>query len=966
MDEAKRALLLGPGGADGVPDLDDREELLGRLEDEWQALAATLPGVLRMVLVVRVADQIVAEEPPAVWATAQRLLAAGVARHEVVRQLCLALFHPLITTLYDGEDFDEQRYVRRLGWLPVPAADGIVAVARALATAEPGIDLDALAERVAVELGDGDALDLDPGQRADRDQFVAWVVDSALDQQFLDRDGRAPLVLLHPDRVVDGPALLGAGATLTTVVDDAARRTGRLPLYPDLSPLARLAAVEWRGEPVERVDDGAAWVGPPGWLDHLEGCPAVAVRLGDGGEIDLEALPEVPAVGTADLERVRAAYDGVVGEQMPVAVADVALELLLRGDVLSDAPAAPLGTLLVAAGLDVRGPQVAHDDEQWQAEEELDEWLADRTSGRDPLARQVQRRVRAALADEATPDTELRALLDALATPSVARAVVLDVLAPDEAPAPGVPELVARWVAAADRPGRRATARWLAAVVAEAEGDLAAAEAHLAIGHQDEPGNASVTDRLAWYRSDRGDGAGAVRLWRSIGVTADVSAEVAAIEQALAATAGGGAALGRNERCWCGSGRKYKQCHLGELAPAPLADRVSWLYAKAEGYLERSGTEWRSDQIDIAAHLVGPDADRDAVLDAVDHPLVVDLVLEDGAFDEFLEVRGELLPADEQLLAAAWTVASRSVHEVEAVVPGESVRLRDLATGEVVDVRERTFSRSARVGQLLCARVVTDGDAHQLLAGAIHVEPTSVEVLLDLLDQADPYALADWLRDRSRPPGLSTREGEPMVLCRAELDVAALDPDEVRAALDAAYRSDEAMGGDPDVWHELTDVDGDRIVRARLALVGDVLEVEAQSEPRFDRVLATLAEVVPGAVVRSERREPLDVAALSAGRPPGAPPSGGGLSLPPSAVPGAPGVPPAELLEVLEQMEERWCDESVPALGGVTPRQAAADPVGREALVRLIASFPDIDPSGPAMGLRPARLRQLLGLDDAG
>ena len=54
----------------------------------------------------------------------------------------------------------------------------------------------------------------------------------------------------------------------------------------------------------------------------------------------------------------------------------------------------------------------------------------------------------------------------------------------------------------------------------------------------------------------------------------------------------------------------------------------------------------------------------------------------------------------------------------------------------------------------------------------------------------------------------------------------------------------------------------------------------------------------------------------------------------------------AELLEkVRERFEERWCDESVPALGGVTPRQAADDPSRRDALVRLIDSFED-DP-GP-------------------
>lgn len=43
-------------------------------------------------------------------------------------------------------------------------------------------------------------------------------------------------------------------------------------------------------------------------------------------------------------------------------------------------------------------------------------------------------------------------------------------------------------------------------------------------------------------------------------------------------------------------------------------------------------------------------------------------------------------------------------------------------------------------------------------------------------------------------------------------------------------------------------------------------------------------------------------------------------------------------------MEQRWLNESVPALGGVTPRQAADDPTRRDDLVRLIDGFPEPEP----------------------
>ncbi len=38
--------------------------------------------------------------------------------------------------------------------------------------------------------------------------------------------------------------------------------------------------------------------------------------------------------------------------------------------------------------------------------------------------------------------------------------------------------------------------------------------------------------------------------------------------------------LGRNDRCWCGSGRKYKVCHL-HREQLPLEERAARLYQKA-------------------------------------------------------------------------------------------------------------------------------------------------------------------------------------------------------------------------------------------------------------------------------------------------------------------------------------------------------------------------------------------------
>ena len=75
--------------------------------------------------------------------------------------------------------------------------------------------------------------------------------------------------------------------------------------------------------------------------------------------------------------------------------------------------------------------------------------------------------------------------------------------------------------------------------------------------------------------------------------------------------------------------------------------------------------------------------------------------------------------------------------------------------------------------------------------------------------------------------------------------------------------------------------------------------------------------------------------------------------------------------EMSRQMQTRWLDESVPAIGGLTPRKAAADPTRREQLERLLAEFDrldermreaDTDGMGRPMAFDTAELRRELGL----
>ena len=335
---------------------------------------------------------------------------------------------------------------------------------------------------------------------------------------------------------------------------------------------------------------------------------------------------------------------------------------------------------------------------------------------------------------------------------------------------------------------------------------------------------------------------------------------------------------------------------------------------------------------------VGPD--DDPLLEALADPIVIDAALTEGGwFARFVADRTPLLPEDEALLASSWPLVPRSVYEVVEVGPGEGLRARDLRTGDIVDVRERTFSREVLPESFVCARAVPDGQTHQFAGGMFPVAPGTEAAVLALCETEDPEALCEHVASLHRPPVLRTREGEPMVACTAALKVA--DARAAATVLDRHYRREGEM------WVEMFPISEDEeIVRATLTMKGDRLEIQTHSEPRLDRVLARLDEVLPDARLLSDQRAPL---------------APGQMPQPPTLPGPAPTPGPEAEAELQDFLEQRWLDESVPALAGLTPRQAAADPTRRDELRRLIASFPadDAVPEGAAT-MRPARLRELL------
>ncbi len=549
---------------------------------------------------------------------------------------------------------------------------------------------------------------------------------------------------------------------------------------------------------------------------------------------------------------------------------------------------------------------------------------------------------------ELNPDrTTVRATMEFLAEPVVAAAVLAET-STDEDRASVALGLFAESAEPLAPHAARPALRWLRAKAYEQLGDIEQAEQTYRAAESLDPSWPLTLMSLARYAGDRGDAERGLALLRRSGAPPDHEL-VQVLEHFRPAPRPG---IGRNHPCWCGSGRKYKVCHL-HREQLPLTDRAAWLYQKAGadlldgpfGPLLMEVAEARARYWDSP----------DALESAVQEGLAWDAALfEGGAFADFLAVRGSLLPADERSLAEQWLLVERSVHEVVSVRRGEGMTLRDVRTGDVHEVRERAGSRQVKVGELYCARVVPAGDTMQIFGG---IEPVSVgqrdELLTLLDDDPDPVELVAFLSRRFAPPVLQNAEGESLVMCEATLRVG--DPAGLAGALDTEYRRNDDGPDGTRAWFEHVITHGMERIRAHIELSDDELAIHANSEARFERALATIRTLDPSMTVLRETREPAgDVRTarrLAAGSP-----TTPVEFLDPAADPAI----AAALEEMTRTYEAAWLDEPIPALAGHTPRECADDPTRRPDLIRLLDSFPEAD--GRPGTMSPARLRVALGL----
>lgn len=697
--------------------------------------------------------------------------------------------------------------------------------------------------------------------------------------------------------------------------------------------------LEARGIPDEVVPEGGVLVLSPTTLRTL-GVVAgdlIGIRIGpDGLAVERVDATVDPAVGSL--------LSSVLSVEGSTFIDGAVWALCLQDDAMFIAPTAPLAEIIADSGLAHQGELLApagfnFDRHRFELQcdffaerHDIDVDRAAAVLGLVSVARQMETLLQNEEL-EGSPDDDLGLveLGAVVADPYLAELLVEEALV-YRCMEPAALGMLADTLAPLVPHPARVGCQWLRAVALERAGAVQDAEReYLTAESMDVDWQPTLLD-LARFASDRGDAERGVALLRR----ADALPEHPLLTLLQEFLPQQRPDIGRNEPCWCGSGRKYKKCHLGN-EQLPLDTRAGWLYLKATQHVLL--TDW-SDLLDeVTFERLRYDDDPEAEGD----PLMMDAVLfEGGAFGDFLDRRGYLLPDDERLLAQQWMLVQRSIFEVEEAKPGDGLTLRDIRTGDIVTVHDRVASRQLKPGHLVCTRLYPAGDQMRFLGGLEPVRLRDRDDLIELLDaEPDPDELVAFLSGRFAPPVLTNTEGHLMVLC--EVTVRTSDPVQFSAALDAAYERAEA-----NQWLEPVTTDGGQRIRASYTLDGEVLRIETNSNERMDDALEALRRLDPAMVVVDENRVPASDARALAGHTPSDP----------TLDPEDPEIA-AVLDDVVRTYEASWLEQSIPALNGVTPRQAADDPTRRGDLTKLLDSFPT---GGPGT-MNVDRLRAALGLE---
>jgi hypothetical protein len=274
--------------------------------------------------------------------------------------------------------------------------------------------------------------------------------------------------------------------------------------------------------------------------------------------------------------------------------------------------------------------------------------------------------------------------------------------------------------------------------------------------------------------------------------------------------------------------------------------------------------------------------------------------------------------------------------------------------GDATDGHRELSGAIYPFGKLHETQVLTQ--VRHVLAGAAELQ-LHADNLRDLAETEIARAwMAQWFEPAPLPQIRDASTGDPMLLVTDHYRV------RDAAAFAAALAAQPDVSGDAQQgWHR--DAQGDDGLQRSLAAINPGreaarVEVFYRTQRLADEGRAWF-EALAGSAVQHLTREITDPAGSLVRTH-----EDGGVETPAAAASPASGLPPEVLAQALEQVIHRhyahWCDETIPALGGLTPRQAISTSTGLERVKGLLREYEDGERRQCAAQGRPAVSYQFL------
>jgi len=580
-------------------------------------------------------------------------------------------------------------------------------------------------------------------------------------EALLDRIGRDALTAVVSQEVfsidqcwVTGSGVAGRtdalldGLVLTHRLSEEEVTTERVRCWPDLVVLdwdaddglelrtgGQLAVeLEYRGT----HRDGSVLCGPPGWLhDAVAGDLLAFVRSEDA--VGVEVVGTAPSPDQREVAALRAGVESWLAAGEGDELAPMMIDALVLDPGSFRRAVRPLGELAVDAGLECRGFSFGRRGEHWSTRAERYE-AEERREAAEGLASCCRERFEVLcdtfVAYRDGEDFDSGAIRSDLAHG--------DVLAAFANYAPSWDALLGFAQTLAETAPGDARVQFLLGLAAE-DDDAVHAEARFRAALEVDPEVAPAAEALARCEIDRGHFDAALALLARPGM--DPEHPTRSFLEDLLAEPAPFAGTGRNEPCPCGSGKKYKLCHLGSRRPW-LDDPLALVSLKLSLDAER-----RQSFINLVyelAEVAGPGVSSDP--DGFpDDRVIWDLAtIEAGLAEEYLTSRGALLPAEERDLLRQIIDEPRRLFEV-IDVGHEDLRLREDGQSNQTLALHGLRVADVSKGDGLLARMLRVNGVPSLVGAAVRVPASQMEPTRVLLRQGPgDEELARWYGELRR------------------------------------------------------------------------------------------------------------------------------------------------------------------------------------------------------------------------